>query len=75
VVSGIGDQVKVDVEGGGDGETTGSVSGEGIENLPLTPYTDRFSEYRDTALDAIGRGAIPASMEDIVRAYFLELEP
>jgi hypothetical protein len=72
----LGDEVRVDFEGGSTpGEPTGSTSGQGIDNLPLQSYTDRFSEYQDAALDSLDRLVIPAALQDLVRQYFTELEP
>jgi hypothetical protein len=75
IVSGLGEEVRVDIEGEGDGETRGTVEGQGLENLPLVPYADRFAEYRQTALDALSSSGIPAQSQNLVRDYFLELEP
>jgi hypothetical protein len=71
----MGEEVRVDIEGGTDGEIRGSVEGQGIENLPLIPYSDRFAEYQQAAQDALGSAGIPPQAQDLVRNYFLELEP
>jgi hypothetical protein len=76
VQAGLGDEVRVDFSGGSQpGDPTGSTSGQGVENLPLTGYSDRFGTYRDTALDSLDRLVIPSAMRDLVRLYFTELEP
>jgi hypothetical protein len=76
VEAGLGDEVRVDIEGGNQqGDPTGTASGQGVENLPLTGYSDRFGTYRDTALDSLDRLVIPSAMRDLVRLYFTELEP
>jgi hypothetical protein len=72
----LGDEVRVDFEGRSTpGEPTGTASGEGIDNLPLQSYTDRFSEYQNAALDSLDRLLIPSALQDLVRQYFTELEP
>jgi len=76
VEGGLGEEVRVDFEGGrSPGEPSGTTTGEGIENLPLQSYTDRFSEYQDAALDSLDRLVIPTDLQDLVRQYFTELEP
>jgi hypothetical protein len=55
------------------GDVRGRTQGEGVENLPLVPYTDRFAEYQRQALGALDRMAIAGSLQDIVRDYFTEL--
>lgn len=55
------------------GSVRGRAQGEGVENLPLVPYTDRFAEYQRQALGALDRMAIAGSLQDIVRDYFTEL--
>ena len=57
------------------GDPTGSTSGQGVDNLPLQSYTDRFSEYQSAALDSLDRLVIPTALQDLVRQYFTELEP
>lgn len=39
------------------------------------PYNQVFSDYRNAANRAINSGAVPLSMQDIVREYFSSLEP
>jgi hypothetical protein len=76
IEAGLGEEVRVDVTGGNDpGEPISTVTGQGIENLPLQSYTDRYAEYRDSALDSLDRMIIPANLADLVRQYFTELEP
>jgi hypothetical protein len=73
---GLGDEVRVRLDGSGQpGDPSGPTSGQGIENLPLAPYTSRFAEYRNTALDSLDRLVIPSGLRDLVRIYFTELEP
>jgi hypothetical protein len=76
VEAGLGDEVRVDLTGGlTPGDPLGTASGQGLENVPLQSYTDRFADYRSTALDALDRMVIPADLADLVRQYFTELEP
>jgi hypothetical protein len=51
------------------------VEGEGIRNVPLAPYTERFAEYQSAALEALDRLTVPPALRDLVRTYFTELEP
>jgi hypothetical protein len=68
--------VRVDFEGGTTpGEPTGTTTGQGVENLPLQSYTDRYAEYQNAALDSLDRLVIPSALQDLVRRYFTELEP
>jgi hypothetical protein len=68
--------VRVDFEGGNlPGDPSGSAGGQGVENLPLQSYTDRFAEYENAALDSLDRMVIPSALADLVRQYFTELEP
>jgi hypothetical protein len=75
--SALGDREKVDLSGSDDqGEVRGLTDGRGgVENLPLTPYTDRFAEYRDTALESLDTLIVPTSVRDVVRDYFTQLQP
>jgi hypothetical protein len=76
VTAGLGDEVRVRLDGTGDpGDPTGTADGQGVKNLPLSSYTSRFSDYRETALDALDRLVVSASLRDLVRIYFTELEP
>jgi hypothetical protein len=76
VEGGLGDEVRVEVTGGNTpGEPIGTVTGQGIENLPLQSYVDRYADYRDHALDSLDRMVIPQNLAELVRQYFTELEP
>ncbi|MGI8513905.1 MAG: hypothetical protein ACR2NT_01980, partial [Acidimicrobiia bacterium] len=76
VEAGLGDEVRVDLTGGTTpGDPLGTATGQGLENVPLQSYTDRFTDYRNTALDSLDRMVIPADLADLVRQYFTELEP
>jgi hypothetical protein len=75
VASGLGDEVRVEIDGSEPGDVTGSVGGQGVENLPLTPYLDRYAQYQRTALEALERSGVPRSLQDLVRDYFKEIEP
>jgi hypothetical protein len=76
VDGGLGDEVRVDLTGGTrPGEPLGTATGQGLENVPLQGYADRFTDYRNTALDSLDRMVIPADLADLVRQYFTELEP
>ncbi len=73
----LGGRERVDLAGSDEqGEVRGRTDGRGgVENLPLVPYSDRFSEYRDTALESLDGLLIPASVRDVVRDYFTQLQP
>lgn len=59
-----------------DGTITGKAEGEGGQaNVPLAPYTDRYADYQRTANDSLETLSIPASLKDLIRTYFTELEP
>lgn len=77
VQSGLGDRERVDLPGSlGQGEVKGLTDGRGgLHNLPLTPYSNRFSEYRDQALASLDSLVIPPSVRDVVRDYFTQLQP
>jgi hypothetical protein len=76
VTAGLGDEVRVRLEGTGDpGDPIGTADGQGVKNLPLSSYTSRFADYRDSALEALDRLVVSASLRDLVRIYFTELEP
>lgn len=77
VRSGLGERRRVDLPGvGAQGEVKGLTDGRGGgENLPLTPYSDRFGEYRDQALASLDSLVVPASVRDLVRDYFTQLQP
>jgi hypothetical protein len=69
-----GDEQRVDFDGNDPtGNVEGTTSGQGLQNLPLVPYTDRFTAYQQQALGALDRMSIPSSLQDIVRIYFTEL--
>ena len=51
------------------------MEGSGLANVLVTPYFDRFPEYRQTALEAFDHVALPIGLEEIVRDYFTSLEP
>jgi hypothetical protein len=71
-----GEEVRVRLDGTPiPGQPTGSTEGQGQHNSAVTPYTDRYAEYRDSALDSLDRSVLPAGMQDLVRGYFTELEP
>jgi hypothetical protein len=72
---GLGDEVRVRLDGNDPGDIAGTTSGTGVRNLPVSPYTDHFSEYRRSALESLDRLAVPASVADLVRDYFTRLEP
>jgi hypothetical protein len=76
VQAGLGDEVRVDFEGGSTpGDPTGTTSGQGMENLPLQSYADRFADYENAALESLDRLVVPSALQDLVRRYFTELEP
>ncbi|MGH8874864.1 MAG: hypothetical protein ACRDVM_06380, partial [Acidimicrobiia bacterium] len=75
VAFGIGDEVRVPGEGGLPGDPIGTTPGTGVENLPLTPYAERYAEYQRAALDALDSLSVPAGLRELVRDYFTELEP
>ena len=76
IEAGLGDEVRVEVTGGNTpGEPIGTVTGQGIENLALQSYVDRYADYRDSALDSLDRMVIPQNLAELVRQYFTELEP
>jgi hypothetical protein len=69
-----GDETRIDFNTADpSGEVQGSTQGEGLQNLPLVPFTDRYADYQLQALDALDRMSIPGSLQDIVRNYFTEL--
>jgi hypothetical protein len=70
-----GEEVRVRLEGLEPGELRGRMEGEGIRNVPLAPYTERFAEYQSAALEALDRLTVPPALRDLVRTYFTELEP
>ncbi|MGA7271406.1 MAG: hypothetical protein WB239_10070 [Acidimicrobiia bacterium] len=41
----------------------------------MTPYSDRFTEYRDQALASLDSLVVPPSVRDVVRDYFTQLQP
>jgi hypothetical protein len=43
------------------------------QDVPLTPYTQVIAAYQQSALDAAGQSLIPASEQDLIRAYFSSL--
>ena len=73
----LGDREQVDLAPGDEqGEVKGLTDGRGgVQNLPLVPYTDRLGEYRDTALESLDSLVVPASVRDVVRDYFTQLQP
>lgn len=73
----LGDRQQVDLAPSDDqGQVRGLTDGRGgIENLPLTPYTDRIRQYRDTALESLDGLTVPPSVRDVVRDYFTQLAP
>jgi hypothetical protein len=75
VEAGLGEEVRVRLEGDQPGDVTGSTQGSGVRNLPLTSYSDRFAEYRSTALDSLERLSVPSALQQLVRDYFTRLEP
>lgn len=73
----LGDRERVDLPGSeGQGQVEGLTDGRGgSENLPLVPYSDRFQDYRDTALETLDSLVVPSSVRDVVRDYFTQLQP
>ncbi len=63
------------MDGTDPGEVQATTRGDGLENLPLTPYTDRIAEYTSRALDALESATVPSGARDVVRDYFTQLEP
>ena len=69
-----GDEERVDFNASDPtGQVKGKALGEGIQNVPLTPYVDRYAEYRQSALGALDRMSVPGHLQDVVRNYFTEL--
>ncbi len=73
----LGDRERVNLPGSeNQGEVKGLTDGRGgLENLPLVPYSGRFAEYRDTALGSLDSLVVPASVREVVRSYFTQLQP
>ena len=72
---GLGEEVHVPIEGSDPGEVVGSSAGPSVANAPLVSYTERFAEYRTTALESIQRRPLPSHLTKVVQNYFTELEP
>lgn len=72
----LGERERVDLAGSEEGEVQGLTDGRGgVENLPLTPYSERFAEYQSQALESLDSLAVPGSVRDVVREYFTLLQP
>ena len=74
-VGGLGEEVHVPIEGSDPGEVVGSAAGPSVANAPLVSYTERFAEYRTTALESLQRRPLPSHLTEVVQNYFTELEP
>ncbi len=72
---GLGEEVHVPIEGSDPGEVVGSAAGPSVANAPLVSYTERFAEYRTTALESLQRRPLPSHLTEVVQNYFTELEP
>jgi hypothetical protein len=70
-----GDEVRIPVEGADPGDLVGTSSGSGIANEAVVPYSQRFSDYRRTALESLDSLTVTPGIEAIVRDYFTRLEP
>lgn len=56
--------------GSGDSDTVGTSEGRGTRSLPIVPYLDVLSDYRDRATRTIERPGFPVELRDLVRDYF-----
>jgi len=73
----LGERERVELGGGDDsGEVQGLTDGRGgVQNLPLVPYTDRFADYQERALQSLDSLVVPPAVRDVVRDYFTNLQP
>ena len=72
---GLGEEVRVAMEGTDPGELVGSSAAPSVANASLVSYTERFAEYRSAALQSLQRRPLPSHLTEVVRTYFTELEP
>ncbi len=72
---GLGEEVRVPIEGDGPGELAGSAVGPSVANQSLVPYTELLAEYRAAALASLERRPLPSHLTEVVQSYFTELEP
>ncbi len=72
---GLGEEVRVPIEGGDPGEVAGRSTAPSVANAALVPYVERFAEYRTAALESLERRPLPSHLTDVVQSYFTELEP
>lgn len=60
----------------GEGDESISMSGNGIISPGVsTPYETVFKDYQETAIQSLERSEIPADYYDVIKDYFISIEP
>lgn len=77
-LQGSGDELFIPGQDSGQGETQvreGEQPLPGLTTPALVPYQQVFSNYLQSASQAIDQGYIPPGLRDFIRDYFSQLEP